>query len=122
MNLFKLRFGSSFRTRSAERDFETDKKRIKSIASVLDPVLRQAQDERAGLKRRIEGVITRAAIVGGNDQEDYLTRTEEVSKMLSTSDSNIRLGEKRLAVLDQNIGYFNFLSSEFKRRFSGAQI
>ena len=50
---------------------------VRSVAAVLDQVLAQAEAELAGLKNRIDTVLAQAAIVGGNDTDDYLTRTED---------------------------------------------
>jgi hypothetical protein len=67
--------------------------------------------------RRLDDVISRAAIVGGNDTEDYLTRTEDRSKMLGDSDAEIRRGQARLAIIEQNISHFKFLRAALQSRF-----
>jgi hypothetical protein len=111
-----------FHARSVDRDRATDDEAVKSLAIAIDLVLANADAERNGLKRRIDDVISKAAIVGGNDTEDYLTRTEERSKMLSSSDAEIRRGQERLAVLDQNITHFKFLKAALRARFPDAKI
>jgi hypothetical protein len=90
--LFRSRPKGTFRARSLERDTSADHDAVTSIAVAIDLVLEKAEAERAGLMRRLDDVISRAAIVGGNDTEDYLTRTEDRSKMLSDSDAEIRRG------------------------------
>ena len=88
-----------------------------SIAVAIDQVLEKAEAERAGLKRRLDEVISRAAIVGGNDTDDYLTRTEDRSKLLSDSDAEIRRGQARLGIIEQNISHFRFLRTAVQTRF-----
>ena len=82
----------------------------------------EAVSERIGLKARIDDVLSRAAIVGGNDIDDYLTRTEDRSTMLSNSDAEIARGEERLKVLDQNIVHVKFLKTALRTRFPDLKI
>jgi hypothetical protein len=120
--LFRSRSREGFQTRSTERDSNTDQEAVRSIAIALDTALQNADAERSGLKRRIDDVISRAAIVGGNDVDEYLTRTDDRAKMLSDSDAEIRRGQDRLNVLDQNISHFKFLRAALQTRFPGSKI
>jgi hypothetical protein len=120
--LFQFSSDSEFRTRSKQRDADTDNEAIKSIASAIEAALDKAENERIGLKARIDDVLSRAAIVGGNDIDDYLTRTEDRSTMLSDSDAEIRRGEERLKVLDQNIAHVKFLKTALRTRFPDLKI
>jgi len=120
--LFRFRSDDEFRTRSKERDADTDNEAIKLIASAIEAALNKAENERIGLKARIDDVLSRAAIVGGNDIDDYLTRTEDRSTMLSNSDAEIRRGEERLKVLDQNIVHVKFLKTALRTRFPDPKI
>jgi hypothetical protein len=79
--------------------------------------MEKAESEQAGLKRRINEVISRAAIAGGNDIDDYLTRTEDRSSMLKDSDNEIRRGQERLGIIEQNISHFKFLKTALRTRF-----
>jgi len=112
-----FRSGDGFRTRSKERDADTDNEAIRSIASAIKTALNKAETERTGLRARMDGVLSRAAIVGGNDIDDYLTRTKDRSTMLSNSDAEIGRGEERLKVLDQNIVHIKFLKTAMQTRF-----
>jgi hypothetical protein len=112
-----FRSGDGFRTRSKERDADTDNEAIRSIASAIKTALNKAETERTGLRARMDGVLSRAAIVGGNDIDDYLTRTKDRSTMLSKSDAEIGRGEERLKVLDQNIVHVKFLKTAMQTRF-----
>ena len=60
--------------------------------------------------------------MGGNDIDDYLTRTEDRSDMLKQSDAEIRRGQERLKVIDQNISHFRFLRTELQSRFPDCKI
>jgi len=115
--LFGSRSTEAFRARSPERDTAKDHEAVRSVAAAIDQVLEKAEAERAGLKNRIDTVLAQAAIVGGNDIDDYLTRTEERAKMLRDSDAEIRRGEERLKVIEQNISHFNFLKNALQSRF-----
>jgi len=120
--LFRFRSDDGFRARSPERDASTDNEAVKSIAVAIDAALGRAEAERAGLQGRIDDVVSRAAIVGGNDIDDYLTRTEDRSTMLSNSDAEIRRGQDRLRVIEQNILHFKFLKAAVQTRFPDVKI
>ena len=119
---FWFRSGDGFRARSKERDADTDNEAIRSIASAIEAALNIAENERIGLKARIDDVLSRAAIVGGNDLDDYLTRAEDRSTMLNNSDAEIARGEERLKVLDQNIVHVKFLKTALRTRFPDLKI
>jgi hypothetical protein len=120
--LFRFRSEGEFRARSRERDADTDSDTIKYIVSAIEAALNKAENERIGLKARIDDVLSRAAIVGGNDIDDYLTRTEDRSRMLGDSDAETRRGEERLKVLDQNIAHVKFLKTALRTRFPDLNI
>ncbi len=119
---FRSRSKAAFQYRSTERDANADHASVKSIAVAIDLVLEKAEAERAGLKRRIDDVLARAAIVGGNDSDDYLTRTADRSEMLSHSDTDIRRGQERLNVLDQSLLHYKFLRTALQTRFPDSKI
>jgi hypothetical protein len=120
--LFRSRSKGPFQARSSERDSSTDDEAVRSVARAMDLALQKMDAERAGLKRRIDDVLSRAAIVGGNDVDEYLTRSDDRSKMLSESDAEIRRGQARLDVLDQNITHFKFLRAALQTRFPDSKI
>jgi hypothetical protein len=120
--LFWFRSDNEFRTRSKERDTNTDNEAIMSIAAAIEAALNKAENERAGLKTRIDDVLSRAAIVGGNDPDEYLTRTEDRSIMLSNADAELRRAEGRLRVLDQNIVHVKFLKTALQTRFPDLRL
>jgi hypothetical protein len=102
MNPFRLRQSlDMFRTRSARRDKEFDDELITQIAVAIDLAIKKTEEQRAGLKRRIEDVISRAAIVGGNEIDEYLTRDGIRSSMPSGSEKEIQSGHERLNLLER---------------------
>jgi len=116
-HLFRSRSDFDFRVRSKDRDADADNKAIMSIAGAIEEALAKAEKEQAGLKLRIDDVVSRAAIVAGNDIDDYVTRTEDRSKMLTNSEAEIRYGEDRLRVLGRNIEHFRFLKASLESCF-----
>ena len=111
------RAGPEFKARSPERDAATDHARITAIANSIDEALRAAEAEHAGLSRRIEEVTERAAIAGGNDGEEYLTRDAVDRETLERFDRELVNGENRLKDLAVTIGHFKFLKTALLSRF-----
>jgi hypothetical protein len=58
-----------------------------------------------------------AAIVGGNDLDDFLTRDEARSSLLAASDDEIARGQARLKTLDEQLWHFRFLKAALQSRF-----
>ena len=119
--LFRARFTETFRARSPQRDISADSEAVQSVLIAIDLVVESAEAEHAGLKRRLDEVTSQAAIVAGNDLDDYITRTADRSQMLDSSDAEIRRAEERLKVLDQNISHFKFLKTAIYTRFPDAK-
>jgi hypothetical protein len=121
-HLFRSRSKGVFKSRSSERDVNADNEAVISIAVAISHVLDKAEAEQTGLKRRINEVISRAAIAGGNDIDDYLTRTEERTNMLKDSDKEIRRGQERLKIIEQNISHFKFLKTTLQTCFPNVPL
>jgi hypothetical protein len=111
-----------FQPRSPERDAHADNEAVRSIASAISLALAKAEAERAGLKKRLDHVISIAAVVGGNDIDEYLTRTDDRWQMLGESDAEIRRGEERLRMIERNIAHFNFLMTPLQTCFPDWKI
>lgn len=107
----------AFRARSSERDRRNDERAVMSIATALELAQEQAEAERAGLDARITDLVSRAALAGGNDLDDWLTRSDLCSRMLSESDAEIRRGQERVTILEQHISEFRYFKSELRERF-----
>jgi hypothetical protein len=106
-----------FKTRSADRDSATDQGAVLAIAKAIDLAIETAAAERSGLKRRMDDVISRAAIVGGNEIEEYRPHPDARSDVLHKADLDIRAGEARLLILDSNVSSFLLLRTELQSRF-----
>ena len=119
---FRSSTDAEFKARLPERDAGTDRAAIKLVADALEQVLGQAEAERAGLKTRMDDVTARAAVVGGNDSEDFLTRPKDRSDMLRNSDADIKRGHERLSIIEQNISHFRFLKTVMQSRFQDSEI
>jgi hypothetical protein len=106
INLFRRRTESSFQIRSVERDRELDRELIVRIAVALDQAVQVTEAQKNGLRNRMDEVISIAAIVGGNEIDEYLTRDEGRSNILLASDAEIRRGQARLGTLGQRLSHF----------------
>ncbi len=117
-NLFRRsRPDGPFQTRAPGRDQELDNDLVGHVASAIDDALQKIEAQRDGLKRRLDDVIARAAIVGGNDLDDFLTRDEARSSLLAASDGEIVRGQARLKTLDEQLSHFRFLKAALQTRF-----
>jgi hypothetical protein len=122
IRLFRSRSDGRFKARSIERDADTDSRAVKLVADAINLVLEQAETERIGLKRRMDDVISRAAVVGGNDTDEYLTRSEDRSEMLRNSDADMKHGQERLNTIEKNISHFRFLKTVLQSRFPDSEF
>jgi hypothetical protein len=106
-----------FRTRALSRDQDLDDQLVGQVATAIDKAVQEVEAQRDGLKRRLDDVIARAAIVGGNDLDDLLTRDEARATLLAASDSEIARGQERLKTLDEQLSHFRFLKDALQSRF-----
>lgn len=113
----RARVDRLFKARSARRDAENDCSRVASIAQVVEQSLTAAQAERAGLVRRLDDVLARAAVPLGNDIDEYLTREAHDSRLLDQFESEISKGQRRLEELTGNIAHFKFFRAALLARF-----
>ncbi|MEH2476382.1 hypothetical protein V1281_002448 [Nitrobacteraceae bacterium AZCC 2161] len=119
---FRSTSSTDFKTRSANRDSETDQQAVLSVTRAIDLVLQGAEAERVGLKRRLDDVIASAALAGGNEIEEYQARPDARSQMLHKSDDEIRNGEERLRTLESHIARFRLLRADLQRHFPDMKI
>ena len=117
IRFFRSRSDGSFKARSLGRDSSADGNAVKIVADAINLVLEQAEAERMGLQKRMDDVIARAAVVGGNDADEFVTRAEDRSEMLKKSDADIKRGQARLSAIDNNISHFRFLKTALQSRF-----
>jgi hypothetical protein len=101
----------SFKARSPARDNELIETLVSQVESALHHAAREIEAQRDGLRRRLDAVITRAAVIGGNDIDDFLTRDGADAAVLAASDAEIARAEARLKVLKQQLSSFEFLEA-----------
>lgn len=117
MRLFRSFSDRGFIARSSERDAETDDQAVKSVIDAIDSVLARVEAEQAGLRKRLDEVTSLAAVIGGNDPDEFLTRSEDRSVRLRNSDGEIKRGQARLDIVAKNISHFRFLRTVLQSRF-----
>jgi hypothetical protein len=109
--------GLNFKARAADRDAETDRLRVESIMVAIEIELAAAEAERAGLSRRVEDVLSRAAVTFGNATDEYLTREPLDSHHQDIFGDEILNGQRRLKELVHTISHFKFLKTVILTRF-----
>jgi hypothetical protein len=106
-----------FKARSATRDISTDQARLIAIAKAVENAIETAEAERAGLDRRIEDVLARAAVTFGNGTDEYLERDAVRSKHQDLFGIEIKNGQRRLKELENQIEHLKFLRTAMITRF-----
>ena len=107
----------AFKTRSADRDAETDRSRVNSIVEAIENALKAAEQEQSGLSRRVEDVLARAAVTIGNGTDEYLERDALDNHHQDLFSIEISSGERRLSELATAISHFKFLKVAALSRF-----
>ena len=117
-NFIMARLGhDEFRVRSAERDAEADMLRVGSIVTAIETALQDAEREQAGLSRRVDDVLARAAVTLGNGTDEYLERDALDNHHQGLFDAEILNEQRRLKELAIEIGHFSFLKAAVLSRF-----
>ena len=111
-----------FKARSARRDSNNDRSRVAVIARLIEQSLTAAQVEKAGLVRRLDDALARAAVPLGHDTEEYLTREAHDSRLLHQLEAEISKGQRRLEELTGNIAHFKFLKVALLTRFPDSRL
>ena len=106
-----------FRTRSAERDMESDAMNVARVTRAIDQAIETFEAERDGLGRRLADVTSRAAIFAGNGSDDYHEREAAVSDRLKVLDSEVKNAQRRLDQLAFNIAQFEQVRADLRSRF-----
>ena len=106
-----------FRTRSSDRDRQSDAANVALIAKAINEALTAAEFERSGLARRVADVLSRAAVTVGNDVDEYIDRDDRDANHLNRMDAEIQSGQDRLKQLDHNIVQFEALRVELALKF-----
>ena len=113
----KARASHYFKTRTADRNTETDHVRVTSIFHSIENALKGAKAEQAGLKSRIDDALARAAVTLGNDSDEYLTRDPADNRYQNLLGTEIADGQRRLNELGVTISHIRFLMTALITRF-----
>jgi hypothetical protein len=71
------------------------------LSASIESALSGAEAEQAGLTRRVDDVLARAAVTFGNGDDEYLTREKLDSDHLDLFETEISNGQRRLRDLDR---------------------
>lgn len=112
----------AFKTRSPDRDRQSDAANVALVAKAIDAALMAAESERAGLARRVADVLSRAAVTVGNDVDEYIDRDDRDTVHLNRMDVEIQSGQDRLKQLDHNIAQFEALKAELALKFPDVAV
>jgi hypothetical protein len=117
-NYFRSHRGDQdFKARSADRDADTDGLRVSSILEAIENALHAAEQELAGLNRRVEDVLARAAVTFGNGTDEYLEREALDNHHQDLFSAEISNGQRRIKELATEITHFKFLKAAMLSRF-----
>lgn len=95
MALFK------FRSRSASRDRASDEDRIKPVQQAINLAIASAQNELAGLNRRLEETTRDAGMLIGYDENTQHPEPEK--RRLADLESGIIAAQQRIAALEHQL-------------------
>ena len=108
---------SFFKTRSADRDTETDYSRVEPIFRSIGQALKAAEAEHSGLDDRMQDVLARASISAGNGSDEYLDRNPADTHLLNLFDEEMARGQRRLELLSQQIKDLKALEATLRAGF-----
>lgn len=111
----------AFKVRSAERDAATDEARIASILTAIETALHDAEKEQAGLNRRVDDALARAAVTLGNDADEYLEREALDNHHQDLFSAEIANGQRRIAELATMISHLASIKAATLSRFSAVR-
>jgi hypothetical protein len=95
--------GGLFKTRSADRDTQTDFSRLEPVFRSVRQALKAAEAEYSGLENRMQDVLARSSISHGNGSDEYLDREPADIRLLDLFDQEILRGQRRIEELLQQI-------------------
>jgi hypothetical protein len=111
--------GWGFKTRSADRNVETDRARLAAIMTAIEFALQDAEKEQSGLDKRVDDALARAAVTLGNESDEYLGREPLDDHHQSLFSAQISAGQRRLAELETMISNLKFVKETVLARFPG---
>lgn len=109
--------GERFKIRSPDRDEDTDRQRIEAVMNAIETALSAAESEQKGLNERVENVLARAAVTGGNESDEYRDREPLDDYHQGLFNQEIAKGQARLQSLASMITHLKFLRAAVLSRF-----
>ena len=109
--------GDGFKVRAPKRDDDTDRQRVEIVMNAIETALHAAESEQQGLNQRVEEVLARAAVTGGNASDEYLDREPLDGHHQDLFGEEISSGQRRLKSLADAITHFKFLRAAVLSRF-----
>ena len=85
--------------------------------TAIETALSAAENEQKGLSQRVEDVLARAAVTGGNASDEYIDREPLDTQHQDLFSEEIANGQKRLKSLADTISHFKFLRAAVLSRF-----
>ncbi len=111
----------AFKARSDERDAGTDRLRVGTVVAAIDAALRDAETEQAGLTKRVDDALSRAAVTIGDNVDEYLEREPLDNHHQDLFEAEIANGQRRLKELANTISHFKFVKAALLSRFPDFQ-
>lgn len=108
-----LGFGRRFRSRSADRDRQTDETRRNTILRALENQRWAAHREREGLKQRLDAAYASASALLDNS-DAYASRSAAEEEEIRMFENSAASAASRITALDAEIGKFDKLIAELR--------
>jgi len=106
-----------FKTRSADRDTQTDVERIAPMRLAIQAAVESARFEREGLQQRLGGAQLRLCWAMDNEDGSYFEREQKAEEELSALEDQLLVAERRCRELDRHIAALKELEAFFKEHF-----
>ena len=105
-----------FRTRSRDRDRQTDEKRLARLSALLDEVASEIENERAGLSKRLHEQSADAGFLSDAlDNGELLARSADRLQQLTAA---LTYGQLRIAELERQAEFIETLRQTLNARLS----
>jgi hypothetical protein len=100
-----------FRTRSPDRDRQTNTTRFASVSSAIGTAIAEAERERDGLRRRIDEYYSTAVAIM-DESGDFAGRAAEDEDAISEAEKRASAGRLRLSKVDAQIEMLRHLQQQ----------
>jgi hypothetical protein len=105
-----------FKIRSSARDESGDARRLSSIEQSISNAIADAETEKKGLARRLEGARARASVLLGNDVAEYQDRDPKSEQLLQQAEQDMIAGQKRINQLATHIDHMGRVLDFLKQK------